>query len=110
MSGVDGSPAASAEGKVPTAPKSIRIDRLDGVPIYVIMDNPSAHKGPGPAVRRWAKKRKVELCFHPRARVEMRPDEERRRMYGANGTHPGPEQPPGRARQESRTETVRKGG
>ncbi|GGU45625.1 hypothetical protein GCM10010244_84330 [Streptomyces coeruleorubidus] len=43
--------------------KSIRAARPDGAPIYVIMDNLSAHKGSG--VRRWAKKHKAELCFTP---------------------------------------------
>ncbi|MCX5357506.1 IS630 family transposase [Streptomyces sp. NBC_00124] len=43
--------------------KSIRAARPDGAPIYVILDNLSAHKGAD--VRRWAKKNKVELCFTP---------------------------------------------
>ncbi|WP_342364936.1 IS630 family transposase [Streptomyces sviceus] len=43
--------------------KSIRAARPDGAPIYVIMDNLSAHKGTD--IRRWAKKNKVELCFTP---------------------------------------------
>jgi hypothetical protein len=43
--------------------KSIRAARPDGAPIYVIMDNLSANKTP--AVRTWAKKHKVELCFTP---------------------------------------------
>ncbi|MFE7980489.1 IS630 family transposase, partial [Streptomyces shenzhenensis] len=43
--------------------KSIRAARPDGAPIYVIMDNLSAHKGAD--IRRWAKKNKVELCFTP---------------------------------------------
>jgi transposase len=43
--------------------KSIRAARPDGAPIYVIMDNLSAHKGAN--IRRWAKKSKVELCFTP---------------------------------------------
>ncbi len=42
---------------------SIRAARPDGAPIYVILDNLSAHKGP--AIRRWAHKNKVELCFTP---------------------------------------------
>jgi hypothetical protein len=46
-----------------TALKSIRAARPDGAPIYVILDNLSAHKGAG--IRRWAKKNKVELCFTP---------------------------------------------
>lgn len=43
--------------------KSIRAARPDGAPIYIILDNLSAHTGAG--VRRWAKKNKVELCFTP---------------------------------------------
>lgn len=43
--------------------KSIRATRPDGAPIYVILDNLSAHKGAD--IRRWAKKNKVELCFTP---------------------------------------------
>ncbi|WP_456034685.1 transposase [Streptomyces rochei] len=41
--------------------KTIRAARPDGAPIYVILDNLSAHKGTD--IRRWAKKHKVELCF-----------------------------------------------
>ena len=43
--------------------KSIRAARSDGAPIYVILDNLSAHKGAD--IRRWAKKSKDELCFTP---------------------------------------------
>ncbi|MEW2288560.1 IS630 family transposase [Streptomyces sp. NPDC047841] len=43
--------------------KSIRAARPDCAPIYVIMDNLSAHKGDD--IRRWAKKHKVVLCFTP---------------------------------------------
>src|SRR4051812_22240352 len=43
--------------------KSIRAARPDGAPIYVILDNLSAHKGTD--LRRWAKKNKIELCFTP---------------------------------------------
>ncbi|MGW1530332.1 IS630 family transposase [Streptomyces sp. NPDC002159] len=43
--------------------KSIRDARPDGAPIYIILDNLSAHKGA--KIRRWAKKHKVELCFTP---------------------------------------------
>ena len=43
--------------------KSIRATRPDGAPIYVILDNLSAHKGAD--IRRWAKKNKVELRFTP---------------------------------------------
>ena len=43
--------------------RSIRAARPDGAPIYVILDNLSANKTP--AVRAWAKRNKVELCFTP---------------------------------------------
>jgi transposase len=43
--------------------KSIRAARPDAAPIYVIMDNLSANKTP--AVRAWAARNKVELCFTP---------------------------------------------
>ncbi|MET7529896.1 MULTISPECIES: IS630 family transposase [Streptomyces] len=41
--------------------RSIRAARPDGAPIYVIMDNLSAHKGV--KARAWARKNRVELCF-----------------------------------------------
>lgn len=43
--------------------KSIRAARPGGAPIYIILDNLSAHTGAD--IRRWAKKNKVELCFTP---------------------------------------------
>lgn len=43
--------------------KSIRAARPDGAPIYIILDNLSAHTGD--KIRCWAKKNKVELCFTP---------------------------------------------
>lgn len=43
--------------------RSIRAARPDGAPIYVILDNLSAHKGS--KIRRWARQNKVELCFTP---------------------------------------------
>ncbi|MFF1873185.1 IS630 family transposase [Kitasatospora herbaricolor] len=43
--------------------RSMRAARPDGAPIYVIMDNLSAHKGI--KIRRWAKRNNVELCFTP---------------------------------------------
>ncbi len=43
--------------------KSIRVARPDGAPIYVILDNLSAHKGE--KIRCWARKHRVELCFTP---------------------------------------------
>ncbi|GFE27409.1 hypothetical protein Sliba_78620 [Streptomyces nigrescens] len=49
--------------KTLAALKSVLAARPDGAPIYVIMDNLSAHKGAD--IWRWAMKRKVELCFTP---------------------------------------------
>lgn len=46
-----------------TALKSIRAARPDGAPIYVILDNLSAHTGQ--MIRNWAKRNKVTLCFTP---------------------------------------------
>ncbi|UJW28669.1 IS630 family transposase [Saccharothrix sp. AJ9571] len=43
--------------------KSIRAARPDGAPIYIILDNLSAHKGN--AIRAWAHRSNVELCFTP---------------------------------------------
>jgi hypothetical protein len=43
--------------------KSIRAARPDGAPIYVILDNLSANKTP--AIRAWAARHKVKLCFTP---------------------------------------------
>jgi transposase len=43
--------------------RSIRAARPDGAPIYVILDNLSANKTP--AIRAWATRNKVELCFTP---------------------------------------------
>jgi transposase len=43
--------------------RSIRAARPDGAPIYVILDNLSANKTP--AIRRWAARNKVKLCFTP---------------------------------------------
>jgi hypothetical protein len=41
--------------------QSIRADRPDGAPIYVIRDNLSARKGT--KIHTWAKKHRVELCL-----------------------------------------------
>ena len=46
-----------------SALRSIRAARPDGAPIYVILDNLSANKTP--AIRAWASRNKVELCFTP---------------------------------------------
>jgi DDE superfamily endonuclease len=43
--------------------KSIRKARPDGAPVYVILDNLSAHKGR--RIRAWAQRHRVELCFTP---------------------------------------------
>jgi transposase len=43
--------------------KSIRAARPDGAPIYVILDNLSAHKGA--KIRAWAARHRVELCYTP---------------------------------------------
>lgn len=43
--------------------KPMRAARPDGAPIYIILDNLSAHTGAD--TRRWAQKNKVELCFTP---------------------------------------------
>ncbi|MFK0244077.1 transposase [Amycolatopsis azurea] len=43
--------------------KSIRATRPDGAPIYIILDNLSAHRGQ--PIRSWATRNKVELCFTP---------------------------------------------
>jgi hypothetical protein len=46
-----------------SALRSIRAVRPDGEQLYVILDNLSTNKTP--AIRRWAKRNKVELCFTP---------------------------------------------
>ena len=43
--------------------RGIRARRPDGEPVYVILDNLSAHKGSD--IRKWAKLNRVELCFTP---------------------------------------------
>ncbi len=45
------------------AMKSIRAARPGGYRLFVIMDNLSANKTP--AIRRWARRENVELCFTP---------------------------------------------
>lgn len=70
--------------------KSIRAARPDGDPIYVILDNLSAHKGA--KIRRWAKKNKVELCFTPTNASWANPIEAHfgtlRQFTLANSDHP----------------------
>ena len=59
--------ASPAAAKAPhhslSALRSIRAVRPDGEQLYVILDNLSTNKTP--AIRRWAKRNKVELCFTP---------------------------------------------
>ena len=43
--------------------RSIRARRPDGEPIYIILDNLSAHKGP--TIQQWAANNSVELCYTP---------------------------------------------
>ena len=43
--------------------RSIRAARPDGAPIYIILDNLSAHRGA--TIRAWAVRNKVQLCFTP---------------------------------------------
>lgn len=43
--------------------RTIRATRPDGAPIYVILDDLSAHTNR--RMKRWAAKNKVELCFTP---------------------------------------------
>ncbi len=64
--------------------------RPDGAPIYVILDNLSAHKGA--KIRRWAKNNKVELCFTPTQASWANPIEAHfgplRQFTLANSHHP----------------------
>ncbi|GAA2470504.1 hypothetical protein GCM10010388_73880 [Streptomyces mauvecolor] len=73
-----------------TALKSIRAARPDGAPIYVIMDNLSAHKNK--RIRRWAARNKVELCFTPTNASWANPIEAHfwplRQFTSANSNHP----------------------
>ena len=70
--------------------KSIRAARPDGAPIYMIMDNLSAHKGT--AIRTWARKHRVELCFTPTSASWADPIEAHfgplRQFTLANSNHP----------------------
>jgi transposase len=65
--------------------KSIRAARPDGAPIYVILDNLSAHKGP--VIRRWARRNKVRLCFTPTNASWANPD--RGAFRAVTPVHPG---------------------
>ncbi|MFE3772188.1 helix-turn-helix domain-containing protein [Streptomyces sp. NPDC059122] len=70
--------------------KSIRDARPDGAPIYVILDNLSAHKGA--KTRHWAKKSKAELGFTQTNASWANPTEAHfgplRQFTIANSTHP----------------------
>jgi hypothetical protein len=55
--------------------KSIRAARPDGAPIYVILDNLSANKTP--AIRAWAARHKMKLCFTPTSASWANPIEAR---------------------------------
>jgi transposase len=73
-----------------TALKSIRAARPDGAPIYVILDNLSAHTGA--VIRSWARRNKVELCFTPTNASWANPIEAHfgplRQFTLANSEHP----------------------
>jgi len=70
--------------------KTIRAARPDGAPIYVILDNLSAHKGS--KILRWARKNKVRLCFTPTNASWANPIEAHfgplRQFTLANSEHP----------------------
>ncbi|MCT9935419.1 IS630 family transposase [Planotetraspora sp. A-T 1434] len=70
--------------------RSIRAARPDGAPIYVILDNLSAHKNW--RILAWAKKNKVELCFTPTYASWANPIEAHfgplRQFTLANSDHP----------------------
>ncbi|SEM63705.1 DDE superfamily endonuclease [Streptacidiphilus jiangxiensis] len=67
-----------------------RAARPDGAPIYVILDNLSAHTGE--TIRRWARKNRVELCFTPTYASWANPIEAHfgplRQFTIANSNHP----------------------
>ncbi|MFJ8547383.1 IS630 family transposase [Streptomyces sp. NPDC093586] len=70
--------------------KSLRSARPDGAPIYVFLDNLSAHKNA--RILRWAVKNKVELCFTPTNASWANPIEALfgplRQFTIANSSHP----------------------
>jgi transposase len=80
------------KGIAPTwaALKSIRAARPDGAPIYVILDNLSAHKHW--RILHWAERNKVELCFTPTNASWANPIEAHfgplRQFTLANSNHP----------------------
>ncbi|MGW6842563.1 IS630 family transposase [Streptomyces sp. NPDC054958] len=70
--------------------RTIRAARPDGAPIYVILENLSAHLNW--KIRRWAAKNKVELCFTPTYASWANPIEAHfgplRQFTLANSNHP----------------------
>ncbi len=70
--------------------KTLRAARPDGAPIYVILDNLSAHLNW--RIRRWADRNKVELCFTPTYASWANPIEAHfgplRQFTLANSNHP----------------------
>lgn len=70
--------------------RTIRTARPDGAPIYVILDNLSAHLNW--RIRRWATRNKVELCFTPTYASWANPIEAQfgplRQCTLADSTHP----------------------
>jgi transposase len=73
-----------------TALKSIRATRPDPEPVYVILDNLSAHGTP--RIRRWVARHNVELCFTPTNASWANPIEAHfgvlRQFTLANSQHP----------------------
>ena len=70
--------------------KAIREARPDGAPVYVILDNLSAHKGV--KIRQWAARSNVHLCFTPTNASWANPIEAHfgplRQFTLANSNHP----------------------
>ncbi|WP_318552293.1 IS630 family transposase [Kitasatospora fiedleri] len=70
--------------------RSIRAARPDGGPVYVILDNLSAHNGR--KILRWAKSNNVHLCFTPTNASWANPIEAHfgplRQFILANSSHP----------------------
>lgn len=56
-------PPTQGHSNTLAALRSIRAARPDGAPVYVILDNLSAHNGK--KIRRWAENNNVHLCFTP---------------------------------------------
>jgi len=71
--------------------KSIRVARPGGYRLFVIMDNLSANKTP--AIRRWARRENVELCFTPASASWANPIEAQfgplRTFVMGGSDHPG---------------------